>query len=51
MVCNQLNLNKIGINEFLSTLRSIGVNKDDISGEPLKTKYTDVAPYITQQLY
>ena len=30
---------------FLSALRSLGVKKDEISGEPLKIKYKHVAPY------
>ena len=30
---------------FLSALRSLGVKKDEISGEPLKFKYKHVAPY------
>ena len=47
MVSNQQNLNQVGIDEFLRLLRSLGVKKDDISGEPLKIKYSNVAPYIT----
>ena len=49
MVSNQQNLNQTGIDEFLRTLRSLSVKKDDISGEPLKIKYSNVAPYITHQ--
>ena len=45
MVSNQQNLNQVGIDEFLRELRSLCVNKDDISGEPLKIKYCNVAPY------
>ena len=47
MVSNQQNLNQVGIDEFLCALRSLGVKKDDISGEPLKIKYSNVAPYST----
>ena len=39
MVSNQQNLNQVGIDKFLRALRSLGVNKDYISGEPLKIKY------------
>ena len=49
MVSNQQNLNQVGINEFLRALRSFGVKKDDISGEPLKIKYRNMAPYSTHQ--
>ena len=49
MVSNQQNLNQVGIDEFLCALRSFGVNKNDISGEPLKIKYCNVAPYSTKQ--
>ena len=45
MVSNQQNLNQVGIDEFLRALRSLGVKKDEISGEPLKIKYKNVAPY------
>ena len=44
MVSNQLNLNQVGIYKFLRPLRSLGVKKDDISGDPLKIKYSNVAP-------
>ena len=47
MVSNQQNLNQVGIDEFLRALRSLGVKKDDISGEPLNIKYSNVAPYST----
>ena len=46
---NQQNLNQVGIDEFRRALRSLGVKKDDISGEPLKIKYSNVAPYSTHQ--
>ena len=49
MVSNQQNLNQVGIDEFLSALRSLGVKIDDISGEPLKIKYSNVAPYNTHK--
>ena len=42
-------MNQVGIDEFLRALRSLGVKKDDISGEPLKIKYSNVAPYSTHQ--
>ena len=49
MVSNQQNLNQVGIDEFLRSLRSLLVKKDDISGEPLIIKYSNVAPYSTHQ--
>ena len=49
MVSNQQNFNQVGIDKFLRASRSLGVKKDDISGEPLKIKYSNVAPYSTQQ--
>ena len=49
MVSNQQNLNQVGIDEFLRALRSLGVKNDDKSGEPLKIKYSNVAPYCTLQ--
>ena len=49
MVSNQQNLNQVGIDEFLRALRSLGVKKDDISGERLKIKYSNVAHYCTHQ--
>ena len=51
MVSNLQNLNKVCIDQFLRSLRSLGVKKDDISGEPLKIKYSNVAPYSTLHLY
>ena len=47
MISNQQHLNQVGINEFLSALRSLGVKKNNISGEPLKIKYSNVAPNST----
>ena len=44
---NQQNLNQVGINEFFRPLRSLGVKKDSLSGEPLNIKYSNVAPYYT----
>ena len=49
MVSNQQNLNQVGIDKFLRALQSLGVKKDDISGEPLKIKYSTLAPYSTYQ--
>ena len=46
---NQHNLNQVGIDKILRALRSLGVTKDDISGEPLKIKYSNVAPNSTHQ--
>ena len=47
IVSNLQNLNQMGINEFLCALRSLGVKKDNLSGEPLKINYSNVAPYST----
>ena len=44
MVSNQQNLNQVGIDEFFRALQSLGVKKDDLSGEPLKIKYSNVTP-------
>ena len=49
MVSNQQNLNQVGIDELLRALHSFGVKKDNISGEPLKLKYSNVARYSTHQ--
>ena len=49
MVSNQQNLNQVGIGEFLRALRIFGVKENDISGKPLKIKYSNVAPYSTQK--
>ena len=49
MVSNQQNLNQVDIDVFLRALRSLGVKKDDISGETLKIKYSNVALYSTHQ--
>ena len=49
MVSNQQNLNQESIDEFPRELRSLGVKKNEKSGEPLKIKYNNVAPYSTQQ--
>ena len=49
MVSNQKNLYQVGSDEFLRALQSLGVKKDDISGESLKIKYSSVAPYSTYQ--
>ena len=42
-------MNQVGIDEFFRAVRSLGVKKDDISGEPLKIKYSNVAPHSTHQ--
>ena len=39
----------MGIDEFLCALQSLGVKQDDISGVPLKIKYSSVAPYNNHQ--
>ena len=44
-------MDQVGIDEFLCALRSLGVKKDDLSGEPLKIKYSNVALYSTYQRY
>ena len=49
MESNQQNSTQVGNDEVLPALRSIGVKKDGISGEPLKIKYSNVAPYSTHQ--
>ena len=46
---NQQNLNQVGIDDFLCALRSLGVMNNDLSGQPLKIKYSNVAPYSTHQ--
>ena len=42
-------MNQVGIDEFLRALRSLVVKKDDISNEPLKIKYSNVAAYNTHK--
>ena len=49
MVSNQQNLNQVCIYHVLRTLRSLGVKKDTISGEPLIIMYSNVKSYITNQ--
>ena len=39
----------MGIDEFFRALRILGVTKDEISGEPLKIKYSNVASYSAHQ--
>ena len=39
----------MGIDEFLRSLRSLGVKKDDISGQTYKIKHSSKAPYSTHQ--
>ena len=45
MVSRRQDLRQVGIDEFLRTLRSRGIKKDDLSGETLKYKYTKDALY------
>ena len=47
MVSRRQDLRQVGIDEFLRALRSLGIKKDDLSGETLKFKYTKDAPYKT----
>ena len=42
-------MNQVGIDEFLRAFRSLGVKTNDISGEPLKIKYSNEAPCSTHQ--
>ena len=49
MVSNQQDLHLVGIDYFLRALRSLGVKKDEISGEPLRIKYKNVTPYSAVQ--
>ena len=51
MVNNQQDLHQVGIDDCLRALRSLGVRKDEISGDPLKIKYKNVAPYSAVQRY
>ena len=51
MVINKQNFNQMGIDIFLRSLQSLAVKKDDISNEPLKIKYSNVALYSTHQLH
>ena len=47
MLRNQQNFNQVGIDKFYRALRSLGVKKDNISEEPFKIKYSNVAQYST----
>ena len=49
MVSNQKDLHQLGIDDFLRAFRSLGIKKDDISGETLKNKFSNVAPYVVHQ--
>ena len=40
-------LDPSGIDKFYPALQSLGVKKHDISGDPFKIKYCNVAPYST----
>ena len=51
IVSNQQDLHQVSIDDFLRALRSLGVKKDEISGEPLKIKYKIMAPYGAVQRY
>lgn len=44
-------LNQVGLNEFLGALQRLSVNKDNIRGEPLTIKYSNVTPYSTHHQY
>ena len=41
MVSRRQNLQKVGIDEIFRALLSLAIKKDDLSGEPLKYKYTN----------
>lgn len=45
MVSRRQDLSQVGIDQFLRALRSLGIKKDELSGEKLKLKYTKDAPY------
>ena len=47
MVSNLQNLNQVVFDEFLGPIQSLGVKKNDIIAEPLKLKYSNIAPYNT----
>ena len=49
IVSSQQNLNRVGFDDFLRGLRILGVTKNDINGELLKIKYSNVVPYSTHQ--
>ena len=42
-------MNQVGIDEFLRALRCVGVKKDDLNGEQLKSKYSNVARHSIHQ--
>ena len=45
MVSRRQDLRQVGIDEFLRALRSLGIKKNDLSGDTLKYKYTKDGPY------
>ena len=45
MVSRRQDLRQMGIDEFLSALRSLGIKNNDLSNETLKYKFTKDAPY------
>ena len=49
MLSNQQNLNHVGIDEFHCELLYLCAKKNKISGESLKIKYSNVAPYHPYQ--
>ena len=49
MVSNKQNLNQVSIDKFFRALQSLGVTKDDISGELFNIKYCNVVHYSTHQ--
>ena len=49
MVSNQQDRHQVGIDDFLHSLRSLGIKRDDVSGETLKNKFSNVAPYVAHQ--
>lgn len=44
-------MHQVGIDRFFQALKSLNVNKSKIGGEPLKVKYSKVAPYGTHKSY
>ena len=49
MMSNHKDLHQVGIDDFLRALWSLGIKKDDISGETLKNKFRNVASYVAHQ--
>ena len=44
IISNRQDLRQVGIDEFFRAIRSLGIKKDDLSGETFKYKYTKDAP-------